>query len=113
VDRVSGFPHPVTVTVRRPGGRDREGDPLPGTEHSIGGCAVYPRTSSETEATGTTVITGRTLLAPYGADIAPEDRVVLPDGTVWAVEGQPGPWESPLTGWRPGTEVALVRAEGA
>ncbi|MEU5853944.1 hypothetical protein ABZ799_01330 [Nocardiopsis dassonvillei] len=106
------FLHPITVTVKRAGGRDREGDPLPGTEHTIDGCAQYPQTSSEAATTGTTVITGRVLLAPYGADIRSEDRVILPDGSEWAVDGDPGPWSSPLTGWQPGTQVALERVKG-
>ncbi|PRX95574.1 hypothetical protein [Allonocardiopsis opalescens] len=106
------FAHPITVTVRRPGARDRYGDPLPGTEHTVEGCAVYPRTSTETAVTGTTVITGRTLLAPIGADIAPDDQVVLPDGSLWSVVGDTGPWSSPLTGWAPGLEAALERVQG-
>jgi len=109
------FPHAVTVTVKRPGGRDREGDALPGTTHTIGGCAVYPRTSTEQDPTGAavTVITGRWLIVPFGSDVTSDDRIVLGDGTEWSVEGDPAPWQSPFTGWQPGTQVGLQRAKGA
>ncbi|MDT0302903.1 hypothetical protein [Streptomonospora wellingtoniae] len=111
---MSAFTHPVAVTVKRSGGKDRYGDPLPGPPpHTVEGCAVYPRTSTETATGGTTVITGRTLLAPIGADILPEDQITLPDGTVWSVEGDVGPWSSPFTGWSPGLEVNLERVKGA
>lgn len=106
------YPHGVTVTVRRPGGTDHNGDPTPGTEHTIAGCAVAPRTSSENTDLRDTVIRGYTLYAPYAADIQPTDQIELPDETVWQVDGDVGRWASPYTGRRPGLEVALTRVTG-
>jgi hypothetical protein len=103
----------ITVTVRRPGGTDRNGDPLPTTEHTIDDCAVAPRTSSEANTYGNAVVVGLELFVPYGADIAATDTVLLPgDATSWYVDGAPGQWRSPFTDWRPGTQVALTRQKG-
>lgn len=107
------FAHPITVTVRRGGKDPRTGDPLPTTTHTIDGCAVAPRTSSETTDLGNAVIVGLTLFAPYGADVTAIDEVLIPgDDVVWQVDGQPGDWRSPFTDWRPGTQVALTRQRG-
>lgn len=106
------FPHGTTVTVRRPGGEDQYGDPLPSTEHTVAGCALAPRTSTELTDLRDTVIRGYTLYGPYGADIQPTDQIVLNDDTVWQVEGDVGRWASPYTGSRPGLEVALSRVTG-
>ena len=107
------FQHPVSITVRR-GGRDpRTQDPLPKTEHTIDGCAWAPRYANETNQLGNTSIVGLSLFVPYGADIAAEDEVLLPDDPrAWQVDGEPGHWRSPFTDWRPGTEVALTRQRG-
>ena len=108
------FQHPVSITVRRSGGRDpRTQDPLPASEHGIDGCAWAPRYASETTGGGNTTITGLSLFVPYGADIRADDVVLLPgDDRVWEVDGEPGDWRNPFTDWRPGTEVALKRQEG-
>lgn len=107
------FASGVTVTVTRPGGTDRNGDPLPTATHDIEGCGWAPRTSSESNDRGNAVIVGLTLFAPYGADITASDSLLLPDDdTPWYVEGEPGNWRSPFTGWQPGLEVALTRQKG-
>lgn len=108
------FAHPITVTVRRGGTDPRTGDPLPDTEHTIDGCAVAPRGSSESTDLGNAVIEGLTMFAPYGADVLATDEIVLPDDpdVVWYVDGEPGNWRSPFTDWRPGTQVALTRQRG-
>lgn len=113
------LPFGETVTVQTPAGTDRYGDPLPVTTRTVAGCAFAPRSSTEgSRATGArttspnTVITGVTLYAPPDADIGPADVVVRSDGSRWSVVGEPGVWQSPLTGWNPGVEVALTRVEG-
>ncbi|GGM75535.1 hypothetical protein GCM10012275_52780 [Longimycelium tulufanense] len=116
------IPHSITVTVKRPAGTDAYGDPLPGgTEHTVSGCAIAPRTSEEQQDRRQTVIVGLALYGPYDADIEPTDTVVLPDdplvpvalqGTEWHVEGEPGQWRSPWTGWKAGVEIALRRVTG-
>lgn len=112
--------HTVTITVRRPAGTDRYGDPLPFTTHEIPGCIVAPSTGDAGQATSQertdvrdTVITGHTVYAPYGADILAIDEVRVPgDPTWWQVEGDVANWASPFTNWQPGTQVALRRVRG-
>lgn len=106
------YPYGQTITVRRPGGENQHGDPLPGTEHTIAGCAVAPRSSSERTDLRDTIIRGYTLYAPYDADIEPTDQIVMPDSSVWQVDGDVGRWANPYTGRRPGLEVALTRVTG-
>lgn len=108
-----------TVTVERPGGTDRYGDSLPAATRTVAGCIFAPRSSAEGSALGgrvlgtpNTVITGITGYLPADAAITATDVIVRPDGTRWQVEGEPGLWASPFTGWSPGLEVALVRVEG-
>lgn len=112
------LPHGETVAVNRRGGTDKWGQDLPGTQHTVGPCGFAPRTatgsrnSTEDNAQRNTVITGLTMYAPWGADITSQDVIVRGDGSRWHVEGDVGEWLSPLTGWRAGIEVALVRVSG-
>jgi hypothetical protein len=113
----SGFTHTVTVTVKRPAVKDRWGDRTGAdSEHLVPGCAVYPRGSGnaarEQLAARETITEGLVLLAPFGADIKSTDEVVLPDGARYHVDGQPGVWQSPYTGWKPGVEIVLKNVEG-
>ncbi len=94
---------------------DRYGNEIPGpwvAAGSIDGCAVAPRSTSELSDGGRQgVIVGLTLFMPPGADIGPHDRVEV-DGRMFEVEGDVGRWQSPLTGWAPGDQVALRKVEG-
>lgn len=105
----------MNVTVLRPGGRDRHGDPIPGTSFTVVGCVISPRRASgpaEDNDLGETVIVGYTLYAPYAADIRATDQVQITDpgfaGT-FDVVGEPGSWQNPFTGDKAGKEVALIR----
>lgn len=111
------YPFGQTITVYRPGETSWNGDPLPGTSHTIPGCAIWPTSTTEVTQQRDTVTTGVTVLAPNGADIVATDRVFLPgedpSGTArWQVDGAPFAWRSPLTGWAPGTEVRLKEVTG-
>lgn len=108
------FPHGVAVTVHRPGGVDQFGDPDPGsppTTHVLTGCAVAPRSTSENDARGATVIIGLSLYADHDADIGPADKVEV-DGVRYEVVGEPGRWRNPYTANKAGLEVALQRVTG-
>ncbi|MEU4772963.1 hypothetical protein [Micromonospora sp. NPDC023644] len=79
------------------------------------GWGFAPRTPDEsTTSDSPSVIVGLTGYGPPDADVLPTDRMEV-RGEVYEVEGEVGEWRSPLTGWRPGLEVALRRvyiAEG-
>lgn len=63
-------------------------------EHNILGCVVLPRVASSPEdGKGWTIIEGRMIIAPFGADVLADDKVRL-DGVVWDVDGEPGDYET-------------------
>ncbi|MGH3992727.1 MAG: hypothetical protein ACRDSN_09740 [Pseudonocardiaceae bacterium] len=112
------FAHGVALTVHR-ATRDDFGDPGAETTHIIEGWALAPRLSSEPIETGrASVIVGLDAYGPYGADIQAAD-VVIPGagagrwtGVRFMVDGDPGDWRNPLTGWEAGTVAALLRVKG-
>lgn len=83
------------------------------SELAIPGCAVAPVSSAEAPQVGRVeLLTLRTLLAPFGADILPTDRIRDAAGTVWKVDGRRADFRSPFTGHEFGTTVALRLIEG-
>lgn len=115
---VAPFPFGYTVEVER-GTRSEHGDITYTVHHTINGCADAPRYSDENNQSRTSVIIGKMLYGPYGADLQSDDRVVLPDmpglpalprkQRTFRVDGDVGQWRNPLTGWTPGFEAALER----
>lgn len=86
-----------TITVSRPGGTNRYGDPLPATEHTIPGCVVAPGSSEEHTDGADQVHALATVYAPIDADVTATDRLIMPDGTRWQVHGFPARYRSPFT----------------
>jgi len=84
-----------TVTVIRAPKVDRL-DPTPAgpaPEHDIEGCAVLPRSSYEADK-GWTIVDGRQVIAPYGADVLATDQVRIEgESEIWDVDGSPGDYE--------------------
>lgn len=79
---------------------------------TIDGAFVAPRTSGDVDDRGRDgVIVGLNLYAPHGTDLIHTDQVEV-DGTVYDLDGDPGQWKHPHTGWEAGMEVALKRAAG-
>ena len=72
----------TTVTVKRGGGVDRKGIPLPTTEHTVPDCLVSQQ-GSEEQVRNDDPSTTCWLYAPPGADFESTDRVVIPDGPLW------------------------------
>lgn len=110
------FPYGVTVTIVRSPGKDQYGDPIPGTTTRIDIplCAVAPRTSTEpTERGRQGVIVGKSVYLPDNASTIPlfTDQLEIA-GVLYDIEGEPGDWTNPLTGWHPGSEIAIRRAAG-
>ena len=113
-----------TITVVRPGRRDRHGDPGEPTEHTITGVVVAPGQSSEDVSDGDQVTTRWDLYVPAGSDVVVTDRVRLAadpdpgDSTdmkrrgPWIVAGVPAPWRSPFSSWAPGVVVKIERHTG-
>jgi hypothetical protein len=122
----------VRVTVQR-SATDWRGDETYTDHHVIEGCLEVPsfsttgRISTRAERDG--VLTdSRTIYVPYKSDVLATDRVVIhPDGMLvlppadtpegieirrvngYQVLGRPMDWSDPLSGWQPGTEVALMK----
>jgi hypothetical protein len=86
-----------TITVQRPSGVDRYGDTLPTTQHTIDGCVLAPVSSAEVTDRADQVTTRMSVhvLNP-DTDVVATDRVVLADGTRWAVVGDPDRFRSPF-----------------
>lgn len=106
-----------TLTVERPAGSDRYGNPLPGSSHTIKVRAVGPRGSSD-EVEGdrrAQVITDLGMYCPPGTDIRSQDVVTDPLPPIytgkWQVQGDPGDWRY-LSGRGAGIAVVLHRVEG-
>lgn len=80
-----------TITVIRKAKVDRLSDATSASsQHEIEGCVVLPRTSHE-EDKGWTIVEGKQVVAPFGADIQSDDQVDY-EGVRWDVDGAPGPY---------------------
>lgn len=80
---------------------------------TIPGVALAPRVGDELHAPGRDgVVVGLTLYSlDANADITYRDRIQY-GGTLYEVEGEPGRWSSPYSGFPHGLTVALRRVEG-
>lgn len=103
---------------RIPGGVNPHGDQVDSTveRFELLGCAVAPvvggRFDPEIQERGRTgVVVRQTLFAPLGTDLRYTDELEV-DGVVWQVDGVPGPWRSPFSGWLAGLEVMMRRSQG-
>ena len=105
------FPYGITVTVERPTGTDRHGNPLPPTSSTVGDCVTAPAGSTEQTGPSSLVEWDLDLIAPHDADIRPSDAVVV-DGERYAVFGRPQRFRNPFTGWEAGLVARLKGAEG-
>lgn len=107
--------HPITVTlvdrVKLPEPDEYGNDVFEDSETQLSGCAAYPRYSTENNSARAQVIVGITLLAPYGSDVASVDAIEV-RGVRYEVDGEPGEWDSQITGNTGAVEVALKRITG-
>ena len=105
------FPHGETVTVRSvTTTTDAHGDSTTAVvEESWGPCAIAPRYATEsTDPHASPLIVGKTIYGPTRT-LNSDDLLVI-GGETWQVDGLPGEWQSPFTGWAPGMEVPVKRA---
>jgi hypothetical protein len=82
-------------------------------ELAVDDCVLYPAGASaeQVDVGRDQAVQTLTLLAPAGTDLTPLDRVRA-RGATYDVDGWPFEYRSPLTGWRPGVQVNLVRRAG-
>lgn len=109
--------HGFTLAVKRSGGTDRFGSPLPGSIHDSPGWAAAPAGSVEVVNGQQTVTTQDTLYGPYDADVKAADSVTVPAGQPieagdYKVAGQPQRWKNPWTGRKGGCVLRLTRTTG-
>ncbi|WP_043825027.1 hypothetical protein [Rhodococcus opacus] len=64
----------------------------------------WPSTTEDTDGRET-VLSSVRLSCPAGADILASDRVELPDGDFYRVDGKPARVRNPFSGWEPGVTV--------
>jgi hypothetical protein len=97
-----------TVTVYRPAKGDRTGDPATApAPHDIQNCAIGWGNTTENHEQRETVLAWVQMYCPPGSDIKNSDRVKLPNGRTYTVDGDPVTWRSPYTGKQPGMVVRL------
>ena len=97
-----------TVTVIRPAEKDAMGDPVGGpTTHTVEGCGFNWQTSTEVTDRRDTVVSTAEMYCPTGSDITSTDKVRIPGGREFMVDGTPVNWHNPLTGWDAGMVVRL------
>lgn len=112
-------PARFAATRVRPGGFDKNGDPLaPSASATIYYYATAPRTQGAGASSASVddrgrqgVIEGLTMYAPAGQDIRHTDQLVI-GGVAYDVDGEMGDWLNPYSRRHPGVEINLRRAEG-
>lgn len=109
------FPFGDTVTVLRRvvGDPDRYGNAtFTFVTSDVTGCAFDPGVSTETPQTFRQAVnTQPTLYMPPGTPIDATCQLVV-RGLTYDVDGDPGDYVNPFTGWHPGIVVKLTRTEG-
>lgn len=92
---MTGAGNTETFTVIRPVGKDRFGDPLPGTpqEFLLPGCLFAPGPSTEPGFLSQQVDTDGAVYAPPRSDVRPSDQMLV-HGDLYQVVGKPQVWGS-------------------
>ena len=98
-----------TVTViRRTTSRDRTGDPTGvEVEHTIDNCGINQSSTTEVVDRRESTVTTVELMCPPRADIRAGDKVRLPNGVTYQVDGEPWTPHNPFTSWEPRCTVKL------
>jgi hypothetical protein len=91
---------------------DNVGNHTVTTSAQIPRCIFAPGLATENLVNEDQVKDAGTLYCPYGTDPTAYDRALLPDGSVWELEGNPNDWANPFTSALAGTVVNLKRVTG-
>ena len=105
------LPYGDTVTVIRRPPRDRNGDPVgDDASHTVDECGVDWNATYSNQTFQDVKTTDVDLFVPRSADIVASDKVELPDGTVFSVQGRPM-WDQvhPMTGTDFGYKLVRLR----
>lgn len=105
------MPFGITVTVRHRA-QDAYGNRTTVGTDTVAGCAFMPGTSTEKMDQRDEITDNGILVMPAGSPISGADQVVMPDGTVFEVNGEPKAPMNGWTGWQPGILVPLQIVTG-
>lgn len=106
------YPGGTMLTVLRGSGeRDWQGDPVAGAEtsHDIGPCDLKWGTDTEDNSRGELLVLSARVTAPHGSDVLSSDRIRLPDGRVFVIDGQVRETPNPFTGWSTGVRFTIAK----
>jgi hypothetical protein len=109
-----GWVYGQTVTLHTRGvtGQNADGNDVYGDVDSTHpGTAVYPRESVELVQGQDTNIIGMVAVFKPAVVVDPDDEVTLADGFRYQIDGDPGQFDSPLTGTTL-TKLNLTRVTG-
>lgn len=105
------FKHGATVEVWR-GVRNRDGDRSLSLADTICHVGVQWGSSTETGDRGPRATTVATLIFDHTPDIRPDDTLILRGVPgKWNAQGRVLPVESPFTGWKPGSTLAIKEVD--
>lgn len=106
------YPGGTMLTVLRGSGeRDWQGDPVAGAvlEHQIGPCDLKWATDTEDNTRGELLVLTARVTAPHGSDVVESDRLRLPDGRVFVIDGQVRETPNGFTGWSTGVRFVIAK----
>lgn len=105
------YPGGTMLTVLRGAARNWEGDPVNDGEssHQVGPCDIKWHTDTEDNTSGELLTLSARVTAPYGSDVRASDRVRLPDGREFAIDGQVRVSPNPFTGWSTGVRFTIAK----
>ncbi|BAD58769.1 hypothetical protein [Nocardia farcinica] len=109
--RHPAYPGGTILTVLRGAAHNWEGDPASPAvdEHQIGPCDLKWSTDSEDNSKGEQLMLSARVTAPHGADVLASDRIRLPDGREFVIDGQVRETPNPFTGWSTGVRFTIAK----
>lgn len=111
------FGEPITVTTLTQSGTDDYGDPVTASTSIVRTGAFAPAIGSESTNGQDQVVTQPQVFftgqdADDVAAVIDSASTLTVRGLVYQVDGDPGDWRSPFTGWHAGLTVPLKRTAG-
>lgn len=110
------YPHPsypggTMLTVIRGAARNWEGDAVNASsaEHQIGPCDLKWVTDTEENTTGEKRMRLAQITAPHGSDVVDTDRIRLPNGREYVIDGQVRETPNSFTGWSTGVRFRIAK----